>query len=270
MSNDRRDYNDRGEYRGGSGGGYGGGRGRGGGGGGRGRGGHGGGHGGGRGRGGHGGGHGGHGGGRGGRHHGNHDRQGIPLSALDPELTDISRRVIGCAIEVHKALGPGLPIEVYNKALQIEMKEADIEHVADRKIDVKYQDKLVGQVTASLLVEDRFIVDLVARPGEVGTGERLQTRAKLRALELELGLIINFAQRRLKDGLVRVLNPDQLKELLEERQKAHDEEDQHNEEDEYEDEEEGDEYEDEDEFEDEEEDDEYEDDDEEDEDDDDR
>lgn len=225
MSNDRRDYNDRGEYRGG-------GRGRGGQGGGRGRGGHGGGGGRGRGRGGQGG-RGGHGG------HGGHDRQGIPLSALDPELTDISRRVIGCAIEVHKALGPGLPIEMYNKALQVEMKEAGIEHTADRKIDVKYQDQLIGQVTASLFVEDRFIVDLVARPGEVGTGERLQTRAKLRALELELGLIINFAQRRLKDGLVRVLNPDQLKELLEERQKAQEAE---YEEDEYEDEE-GEEYE---------------------------
>ncbi|MEQ8317778.1 MAG: GxxExxY protein [Phycisphaerales bacterium] len=231
MSNDRRDYDERGEYRGG------GGRG----GGGRGRGGRGRGHGGGRGR---------HGGGRGhGRGHGGHDRQGIPLSALDPELTDISRRVIGCAIEVHKALGPGLPIEMYNKALQIEMKEAGIEHVADRTIDVKYQDQLVGQVTASLFVEDRFIVDLVARPGDVGTGERLQTRAKLRALELELGLIINFAQRRLKDGLVRVLNPDQLKELLEERQKAQEEsdyEDDEYEDDEYEDEEDDDEYEDED------------------------
>lgn len=159
-------------------------------------------------------------------------------------MTDISRRVIGCAIEVHKALGPGLPIEIYNKALQVEMKSADIEHVADKKIDIRYQDKLVGQVTASLFVEDRFIVDLVARPGEVGTGERLQTRAKLRALELELGLVINFAQRRLKDGLVRVLNPDQLKELLEERQKAQQEE--YEDDEEYEDED-GEEYEDEDE-----------------------
>ncbi|GIW74035.1 MAG: hypothetical protein KatS3mg103_0557 [Phycisphaerales bacterium] len=159
--------------------------------------------------------------GRGRRHH-HHDRQGIPLSALDPELTDISRRVIGCAIEVHKALGPGLPVEAYAKALQIELKAADIGHVADKRIDVRYQDTVVCQVSASLLVEDRFIVDLVARPGDVGTSERLQTRAKLRALELELGLIINFAQRRLKDGLVRVLNPDQLKELLEERQRAED------------------------------------------------
>ncbi|NRA56904.1 MAG: GxxExxY protein [Phycisphaerales bacterium] len=216
MSNDRRDYNERGEYRGGRG---------------RGRGGHGGGHGGGRGRGRGRGRHGGH----GGHHGGGHDRQGIPLSALDPELTDISRRVIGCAIEVHKALGPGLPIETYNKALQIEMKAADIDHVANKSIDIRYQDTVVGEVTASLFVEDRFIVDLVARPGDVGTGERLQTRAKLRALELELGLIINFAQRRLKDGLVRVLNPDQLKELLEERQKAEDQHDEY-ESDEYEDE----------------------------------
>lgn len=139
---------------------------------------------------------------------------------MDPELTDISRRVIGCAIEVHKALGPGLPIEIYGAALGVELASAGIAHEADTSIEVRYAGKVVGQVRASLLVEDRFIVDLVARPGDVGTGERLQTRAKLRALELELGLIINFAQRRLKDGLVRVLNPDQLRELLEERSKA--------------------------------------------------
>ncbi|GIW74575.1 MAG: hypothetical protein KatS3mg103_1097 [Phycisphaerales bacterium] len=141
---------------------------------------------------------------------------------MDPELTDISRRVIGCAIEVHKALGPGLPVEAYAKALQIELKAATSGTWPTSRIDVRYQDTVVCQVSASLLVEDRFIVDLVARPGDVGTSERLQTRAKLRALELELGLIINFAQRRLKDGLVRVLNPDQLKELLEERQRAED------------------------------------------------
>ncbi|MEO1008403.1 MAG: GxxExxY protein [Planctomycetota bacterium] len=215
MSNDSRDYDDRGEYRP-----RGGGR----------RGGHRGGHG----RGGH----------RGRGSHQQHDRHGIPLSALDPELTDISRRVIGCAIEVHKTLGPGYPIELYSKALQAELDNAGIDHVADRKIDVEYGGTLIGQVAASLFVEDRFIVDLVSRPGDVGTGERLQTRAKLRSLELELGLIINFAQRRLKDGLVRVLNPDQLKELLEERNRAAED---HAQDDDYEDEYEDDEeYEDED------------------------
>ncbi len=54
------------------------------------------------------------------------------------------------------------------------------------------------------------MVDLMARPGEIGSYERSSVRAQLRAADLELGLIINFCERRLKDGLVRVLNPDKL------------------------------------------------------------
>jgi len=145
--------------------------------------------------------------------HGRHQRRGLPLSELDPALTDISRRVIGCAIEVHKDLGSGYPAEIYAKALQLEMNDENIKYKADHAIDVMFGDDKVGEVVASLFVEDRFIVDLLARPGDVGPGERLACRAKLRAMELELGLIINFCERRLKDGLVRVLNPDQIAAL---------------------------------------------------------
>lgn len=146
--------------------------------------------------------------------HGNrHQRRGLPLSELDPALTDISRRVIGCAIEVHKELGSGYPPEIYAKALQLEMDDEQIKYKADHVIPVLFGDDKVGEVVASLFVEDRFIVDLLARPGDVGAAERLACRAKLRALELELGLIINFCERRLKDGLVRVLNPDQIAAL---------------------------------------------------------
>ena len=65
-----------------------------------------------------------HGGGRGGGRGGyrrDDRRGGMPLSELDPELTDMSRKVIGCAIEVHKALGPGYPVEVYVNALKGEL-----------------------------------------------------------------------------------------------------------------------------------------------------
>jgi hypothetical protein len=62
-------------------------------------------------------------------------------------------------------------------------------------------------------VGDRFIVEIMARPGEVGSYERNTLRAQLRAADVELGLIINFGERRLKDGLVRVLNPDKLNAL---------------------------------------------------------
>jgi hypothetical protein len=63
---------------------------------------------------------------------------------------------------------------------------------------------------ADLFIAERFLVTVLAKPGEVGSYERAQLRAQLRAADVELGLIINFAGRLLKDGLVRVLNPDKL------------------------------------------------------------
>ena len=51
------------------------------------------------------------------------------------------------------------------------------------------------------------------RDREIGSHERNALRAQLRAADVELGLIINFGERRLKDGLVRVLNPDKLNEM---------------------------------------------------------
>lgn len=167
-------------------------------------------------------GRGGHGGGRGGYQR-RDDRRGTPLTDLDPALTDMSRRVIGCAIEVHKALGPGYPLEVYANALKNELTEQQIAYKTDHAFPVSYKGQKVGEVMAGLFVGDRFIVELLARVGEVGTAERSDLRAELRAADLELGLVINFGERRLKDGLVRVLNPDKLNAMREEHEDDDDE-----------------------------------------------
>lgn len=190
-------YGDSGGYGGGYGGGHGGG-GRG-----RGRGGHGGGY---------GGGHGGHRGGGGGYgDSGEHrERRGIPLSDLDPALTDVSRKVIGCAIEVHRALGPGYATEAYLEALKAEFAGQSLAVKHNHAIDVMYKDKRVATTTADMFVDGKFLVMLLNRPGDVSGYERAVLRAQLKAADLELGLIINFAERRLKDGLVRVLNVDKI------------------------------------------------------------
>jgi GxxExxY protein len=188
MSSDYRgDY--AGESRGGYGGGGGGRGGQGGGGGGGGRrdGGHGGGHGGGRG-----------------------ERRGIPLSELDPTLTDFSKKVIGASIDVHKALGPGYDKATYLAALRQEMGALGLTFKNGHHFDVKYKDAKIGEIACDIFVEDRFLVEVLARPGDVSTGDRLGLRAKLKAANLDLGLCINFAERRLKDGLVRVLNIDKI------------------------------------------------------------
>jgi GxxExxY protein len=136
--------------------------------------------------------------------------RGLPLSELDPALTEVSRKVIGAAIEVHKALGPGFSESVYMAALQDELSGLGVPFKTDHSVPVNYKGKPVGSTQADLFVDNRFFVDVMAERREVGGSERSALRSVLRAADLELGLIINFGERRLKDGLVRVLNPDKL------------------------------------------------------------
>lgn len=133
---------------------------------------------------------------------------------LDPALTEVSRRVIGCAIEIHKALGPGFDASVYENALSNELTDAGVKHHVGHEFPVRYHDREVGAHRIGLFVDDRFIVDVMAADAEVSGFDRSALRALLRAADLELGLIINFHRRRLKDGgLVRVLNPDKIDAL---------------------------------------------------------
>ncbi|MEM7754737.1 MAG: GxxExxY protein [Planctomycetota bacterium] len=137
----------------------------------------------------------------------------MPLTDLDPALTELSRRVIGCAIEVHKELGPGYPREAYLNALKIELKAEEIAFTEDHEFEVEFDGEIVCKVSCDLFIGSRFLVKLMAEHTHIDMQPRSELRAQLRAADLELGLIINFGERRLKDGLVRVLNPDKLREL---------------------------------------------------------
>lgn len=138
------------------------------------------------------------------------ERRGIPLSDLDPATTEASRKAIGASIEVHKALGPGYGAEVYANAVRMELDALGVSYKLNQSLPVTYREKQVGTVTVPMLVEDRFVLEIMSRPGEVSTHERLAVRAQLKAANLDLGLIVNFAERRLKDGLVRVVNVEKI------------------------------------------------------------
>ena len=133
---------------------------------------------------------------------------------LDPSLTEVSRKVIGCAIEIHTAVGPGFERDVYTKAISKDLSDMGINHSINHVFPMKYKGTEVGKHSVSLFVDNRFVVQVMADPEEIGGFERTALRSQLRAADLELGLIINFHRRRLKDGgLVRVLNPDKLEAL---------------------------------------------------------
>src|SRR5438045_9679370 len=78
---------------------------------------------------------------------------------IEAELTE---RVIGAAIEVHRHLGPGLPENSYEAALCHEFDLRGIRYERQVPVEIKYKGKTVGEIRLDLVVESRLIVELKA------------------------------------------------------------------------------------------------------------
>ena len=122
------------------------------------------------------------------------------------------------------AIGPGYDVDVYQEAMSIALEDADIAYKSNHEIEIDFDGHRVGTTRVDLIINDQFILDIMAEPREISGYDRTRLRAQLRAADVVLGLVINFAGRRLKDGLVRVLNPDKLNAQREEHTDEHAEE----------------------------------------------
>ena len=122
----------------------------------------------------------------------------------DTELDELARRVIGAAIQVHKILGPGFLESVYENALIVEMEHDGIKYSRQYPVQVEYRQVNVGTGRIDLLVEEQLIVELktVDQLAPIHTAQAI---SYLKAMNLKLGLLINFNVRRLKDGIKRVV-----------------------------------------------------------------
>jgi GxxExxY protein len=119
------------------------------------------------------------------------------------EFDDLSRKVIGCAIEVHRNLGPGLLESVYRHGMAFELNAQGIGFESEKLVPIRYkQDERVGDLRLDLLVERELIVELKAVEGLSPVHEaQLLTYMKLAGVHT--GLLINFNSRFLRDGLKR-------------------------------------------------------------------
>ncbi|NLW47342.1 MAG: GxxExxY protein [Firmicutes bacterium] len=123
------------------------------------------------------------------------------------EFDALSNRVIGCAIEVHRHLGPGLLESAYMQCLAHEFTVNGIKFEIEKPLSVEYKGiRLDCGYRIDLLVENELIVELKAVEETLGIHEaQLLTYMKLAGIPV--GLLINFNVERLKDGLKRfVLN----------------------------------------------------------------
>jgi GxxExxY protein len=123
---------------------------------------------------------------------------------------EISERVIGAAIEVHKYFGPGLVEQVYEEALCHELSLRGIRFERQKFVPIYYKGVKLGvPLRLDLIVEEKVIVDLKAEE-EVTALDRAKLLNYLRLSNLRLGLIINLHSLVLKDGISRVVNGLQL------------------------------------------------------------
>lgn len=116
----------------------------------------------------------------------------------------LTQRVIGCAIEVHRSLGPGLLESTYQQCLLRELSFTDLSFQAQVPIPIEYKGiNLDCGYRADILVEGEIIVELKAVEHLLGIHEaQLITYMKL--AEVPTGLLLNFNTRFLKDGIRRL------------------------------------------------------------------
>jgi GxxExxY protein len=127
-----------------------------------------------------------------------------PLKNIPDNMPEnvITERIIKCAIEVHRRLGPGLLEGVYEEALAIECDLDRLRVQRQVKIPVVYREKIIGEYRLDMLVEDLVVVEIksVERFDPVFEAQVL---TYLKITGKRVGLLINFNSRLVKDGVRR-------------------------------------------------------------------
>ena len=122
------------------------------------------------------------------------------------ELNDLTGRIIGAAIEVHKILGPGLLESVYEECLSHELGVVQIPFERQKEIPIEYKGvKLSCGYRIDLLVDGRVIVEIKSCDTVLPIHEA-QLLTYLKLTGLRVGLLINFNVSTLRNGIKRFAN----------------------------------------------------------------
>ena len=122
---------------------------------------------------------------------------------IKPEFDTLSYPIIGCAIEVHRYLGPGLLESIYESALCIELREAGLQFQRQVALPLWYKGELVGEHRPDLIIGEQVVVEVksIERLAPVHTAQML---TYLRVAKLRMGLILNFNSEVLHSGIKKV------------------------------------------------------------------
>ncbi len=119
---------------------------------------------------------------------------------------ELSEIVIGCAIKVHKALGPGLLESAYEECLFYEIQKSGLNAEKQKRLPLVYEEvKLECGYRIDILVENKLVVEIKAVDA-LNDVFMAQVLTYLKLSNCRLGLLINFNVAKLKDGIKRIVN----------------------------------------------------------------
>ena len=113
------------------------------------------------------------------------------------EEQELTGKIIGCAMRVHSALGPGFLESVYLRALVHELGKDGLRIECQKRLTVHYDGIVVGEFSADVVVEDRVLLELKASRVLAPVNE-VQLVHYLTATGIEVGLLLNFGGERLE------------------------------------------------------------------------
>jgi GxxExxY protein len=119
-------------------------------------------------------------------------------------INTLTERIIGCAIEVHRQLGPGLLESIYESALCVELGLAGLQFQRQVPVSISYKSQVIGDLRLDLVIENLVVA-------EIKSVERMeplfeaQVLTYLKVSGKKVGLLINFNSRLLKTGIQRLI-----------------------------------------------------------------
>jgi GxxExxY protein len=113
------------------------------------------------------------------------------VAVQDLKYHELTEKIIGCAMKVHRHFGPGFPEIVYKRALIIELRKIGIACKEEVERDIIYEGKVIHKRRLDLLVEEVVLLELKALK-EVDQSEMNQILNYLRIFKVEIGLLLNF------------------------------------------------------------------------------
>jgi GxxExxY protein len=129
------------------------------------------------------------------------------MHPLFKKADELSHMVIGAAIEVHRLKGPGLIESIYEKCLMRELSLRNVTAVNQRLVKIEYKGLVFEEpLRFDVLVEDCLLLELKSVQ-EVLPIHKAQLLSYMKLLDVPVGLIINFHEMKLVDGITRMILP---------------------------------------------------------------